>query len=327
MADDDETFEIPPRRTPGPPPFSSPHTVANEEGGIDIPPLRETAEEDENRRAHSRSRYSSFFAAAAMAALLMGGAFWWGFEVGRQNALEEEPPVERADLSPIKEAPIEPSGLQVPHQEVLVLRNIEDDDSVNARVTLAPEPEQPGAPAPRLVETDAPAARTVQTTQLPPPPVIRDTGTVASVRAPPQAVAPVSAAAPPPPLISATSSETPAASVATSLPTAPTASQRAAIQPAPAVAQVAATPANVGTFRVQLAAYRSPSAAATGWQTLQTRYDDLLGALESTVVQVNLGERGVFHRLQAGPYTSRATAENACTALRARNQACLVVRP
>ena len=103
MADDDETYEIPPRRTPGPPPFSSPHTVANEEGGIDIPPLRETAEEDANRRAHSRSRYSSFFAAAAMAAVLMGGAFWWGFEVGRQNVLEEEPPVERADLSPIKD--------------------------------------------------------------------------------------------------------------------------------------------------------------------------------------------------------------------------------
>lgn len=297
MADDDDTFEIPPRRTPGPPPFSSPHTVANEEGGIDIPPLRETAEEDENRRAHSRSRYSSFFAAAAMAAVLMGGAFWWGFEVGRQNALEVLLPVERADPSPIKEAPIEPSGLQVPHRDILVLRNVEDDDGLDAPVTLAPAPEQPGVPAPRLVETDAPAARAVETTQLPPPPVIRDTGTVAAVRPPPQAIAPVPVAAPPPTLIPATSSETPAA------------------------------PANVGAFRVQLASYRSPNAAATGWRTLQTRYEDLLGALESTVVQVNLGERGVFHRLQAGPYTSRATADNACTTLRARNQACLVVSP
>jgi cytoskeletal protein RodZ len=326
MANDDETFEIPPRRTPGPPPFSSPHTVANEEGGIDIPPLRETAEEDENRRAHSRSRYSSFFAAAAMAAVLMGGAFWWGFEVGRQNALEEEPPVERADLSPIKEAPIEPSGLQVPHQDVLVLRNIEDDDGVDAPVTLASAPEQPGAPAPRLVEPDVPSARAVETTQLPPPPLIRETGTLATVRPPPQTIAPVPAAAPPP-LIPATSSETPAAPEAMSLPTASTLPQRAAVQPTPAVAQVATSPANVGVFRVQLAAYRSPNAAATGWQTLQTRYEDLLGTLESTVVQVNLGERGVFHRLQAGPYTSRATADNACTALRARNQACLVVSP
>jgi cytoskeletal protein RodZ len=326
MANDDETFEIPPRRTPGPPPFSSPHTVSNEEGGIDIPPLRETAEEDEKRRAHSRSRYSSFFAAAAMAAVLMGGAFWWGFEVGRQNALELVPPVERADPSPIKAAPIEPSGLQVPHKDILVLRNVEDDDGLAAPVTLAPAPEQPVAPAPRLVETDGPAARAVETTQLPPPPVITDTGTVAAVRPPPQVIALVPAAAPPP-LIPATSSETSAAPVATSLPTAPTPPQTAAVQPAPVVAQIATAPSNVGAFRVQLAAYRSPNAAATGWQTLQTRYEDLLGALESTVVQVNLGERGVFHRLQAGPYTSRATADNACTALRARNQACLVVSP
>ena len=112
-----------------------------------------------------------------------------------------------------------------------------------------------------------------------------------------------------------------------SLPIAGTAPQTAAEQPTPAGSQVKTAPSNSRAFRVQLAAYRTPNAAATGWQTLQARYDDLLGELESTVVQVNLGERGVFHRLQAGPYTSRATADNACAALRARNQACLVVSP
>jgi len=322
MADDDDTFEIPPRRTPGPPPFSAPHAAANEDGGIDIPPLRETAEEDENRRAHSRSRYSSFFAVAAMAAVLMGGSFWWGFEVGQQNALEQVPPVVRADPSPIKEAPSEPGGLQVPHQDKLVLQDVEEDDGVEAPVTLAPAPEQPAAPAPRIVETDTPAARVVETTQLPPPPVIRDSGAVAAVRPPPQAVAVAPVAALPPPPIPVTNSET--AAVPAPAPAAP---QTAAVQPAPVVSQVAPSPANAGGFRVQLAAYRSPNAAATGWQTLKTRHEDLLGAIESTVVQVNLGERGVFHRLQAGPYTSRAAAANACTALRTRDQACLVVSP
>ena len=322
MADDDDTFEIPPRRTPGPPPFAGPHTAANEDGGIDIPPLRETAEEDENRRAHSRSRYSSFFAAAAMAAVLMGGSFWWGFEVGQQNALEQVPPVVRADPSPIKEAPTEPGGLQVPHQDKLVLQNVEEDNGVDAPVTLAPAPEQPAAPAPRIVETDTPVARAVESTQLPPPPVIRDGGAVAAVRPPPQAIAPAPGATPPPPPIPAPNSETSTAPAGAPLP-----APAAAVQPAPVVTQAAPSPANVGAFRVQLAAYRSPIAAATGWQTLKTRHEDLLGALESTVVQVNLGERGVFHRLQAGPYTSRAAAANACTALRARNQACLVVSP
>ena len=326
MADGDDIFEIPPRRTPGPPPVSSAYTGVNEESPIDIPPLRETAEEDENRRAHSRSRYSSFFAAAAMAAVLMGGAFWWGFEVGRQNALEVMPPVVRADPSPIKEAPIEQGGLQVPHRDKFVLRNIEDDDGVDASVTLAPMPEQPVAPAPRLVETDSPTFRAVETTKLPPPPVISDTGTAAAVRVPPQAIESAPAAVQPPPLISG-AGETSAGEVVTSPPIEATAPKAAAVQPAPAVAQVKTAPSNAGAFRVQLAAYRTPNAAATGWQTLQARYEDLLVGLESTVVQVNLGERGVFHRLQAGPFTSRATADNACAALRARNQACLVVSP
>lgn len=329
MADDDDTFEIPPRRTPGPPPFASPGTAANEDRGINIPPLRETAEEDENRRAHSRSRYSSFFAAAAMAAVLMGGAFWWGFEVGQQNALEQVPPVVRADPSPIKEEPTEPGGLQVPHQDKLVLQNVEEDDGVEAPVTLAPAPEQPAAPPPRIVETDTPAAQAVETTQLPPPPAIRDNGAVAAVR-PPPAVAPAPAVVPPPPPIPAANDEATVAPAPPPQPLTPSAPQTAAAAPAPTVTQpapAAPAPAATGAFRVQLAAYRTPTAAASGWQTLQTRHEDLLGALESTVVQVDLGERGVFHRLQAGPYTSRAAAENACTTLRARNQACLVVNP
>jgi hypothetical protein len=96
---------------------------------------------------------------------------------------------------------------------------------------------------------------------------------------------------------------------------------------ASAIPAAALSSANTESFRVQLAAYRTLNAAATRWQTLKTRHEDLLGALELTVAQVNLGERGVFHRLQAGPYTSRAVADNACTALRERNQACLVVSP
>jgi cell division septation protein DedD len=103
--------------------------------------------------------------------------------------------------------------------------------------------------------------------------------------------------------------------------------QTAAVELAPAVAQATLSTANTESFRVQLAAYRTPNAAVTRWKTLKTRHEDLLGALELTVAQVNLGERGVFHRLQAGPYTSRAVADNACTALRKRNQACLVVSP
>ena len=104
-------------------------------------------------------------------------------------------------------------------------------------------------------------------------------------------------------------------------------SQTAASELTPAVAQVSLSPENTLAFRVQLAAYRTPKAAANKWQILKTRHEDILGALELTVAQVNLGERGVFHRLQAGPYESRAVADSVCTVLRERDQACLVVSP
>ncbi|NQV81637.1 MAG: SPOR domain-containing protein [Alphaproteobacteria bacterium] len=319
MADDDDTFELPPRRAPGPPPFASPHPAANEDG-IHIPPLRESAEEEENRRASSRSRYGSFFAASAMAAVLMGGAFWWGFEVGKQNAFEQVPPVVRADPSAIKEAPNEPGGLQVPHQDKLVLRDTQGDGEAAAPVTLAPAPEQP-APPPRIVETDAPNTRGVETTQLPPPPVIRDDRPVTVVRPPPALSTPAPAVVPPPP-------PPPIPSVAETIAVTPAQNApapQATVAPQPLTAQPQA--AVTGGFRVQLAAYRSPEAAQTGWQALKTRYEDLLGALEPTVVRVDLGERGVFHRLQAGPYTDSGAAGAACIALQARNQGCLVVRP
>jgi hypothetical protein len=341
MVDQDDSMELPPRRNPGPPPsFASPNP-ANEDG-IDIPPLRESAEEDENRRAGFRSRLGSFLLAAAMGGILMGGAFWWGFEVGKQNALEQTPPVVRADPSPIKEAPEDPGGLQVPHQDKLVLQDAEQDNGVEAPVTLAPQPEQPVAPPPRLVETDA--ARTVDSDQLPPPPpALRNVPQ--PLRPPPAAPqAETQAAVPPPPPIPTADGEEAAATPVAPAGTPPAQSQPAAAPqpaalaqtqaaapapataPAPAPQQPAAAPA-AGGFRVQLAAYRTPEAALAGWKALQARYEDLLGSLEPTVVRADLGDRGVFHRLQAGPYVSTEAANAACTALRARNQACLVIRP
>ena len=78
---------------------------------------------------------------------------------------------------------------------------------------------------------------------------------------------------------------------------------------------------------MQLAAVRSDEAAKQEWNRLKNRYKEELGALSLTVQRVDLGAgKGVYHRIQAGPLDEEA-AERACTALKAKNQACLVVRP
>lgn len=80
--------------------------------------------------------------------------------------------------------------------------------------------------------------------------------------------------------------------------------------------------------RVRLASYREPGNAEKGWQILFKKHRDLLGSLKHTVVQVDLGpEKGVFHRLEAGPLPSGARAEAVCAEIKRRGDSCLAVRP
>ncbi|MBC7137112.1 MAG: SPOR domain-containing protein [Oceanibaculum nanhaiense] len=96
---------------------------------------------------------------------------------------------------------------------------------------------------------------------------------------------------------------------------------------APAQTQASIAAVSGGGFKVQLAAVRSDEAAKQEWNRLKNRYKEELGALSLTVQRVDLGAgKGVYHRIQAGPL-DEAAAERACTALKAKNQACLVVRP
>jgi len=43
--------------------------------------------------------------------------------------------------------------------------------------------------------------------------------------------------------------------------------------------------------------------------------------------RVDLGEKGVFYRVQAGPLADAAAAERLCAELKERKQGCIVVKP
>lgn len=91
--------------------------------------------------------------------------------------------------------------------------------------------------------------------------------------------------------------------------------------------ELAAAPQNFGKYRVQLAAFRAPSDAETAWNVARAQHRDALGALEAVVVEVDLGRRGVFYRLQAGPLPDQRSARQLCRTLQERGQSCLVVAP
>jgi hypothetical protein len=91
----------------------------------------------------------------------------------------------------------------------------------------------------------------------------------------------------------------------------------AAIAAKPAAAQ------KTGGTRIQLASVRSEEAARQEWDRLRRANPDLLGSVSATPVRADLGEKGVFYRLQTAPITD---ADRVCGELRRRNIGCIIAR-
>jgi len=81
------------------------------------------------------------------------------------------------------------------------------------------------------------------------------------------------------------------------------------------------------SVRIQIASMRSETQAQAQWLLAQKTEHDLLGALTLHVQRVNLGEIGVFFRVQAGPLGGIEAAKDLCSKLQQRKLGCLVVRP
>ena len=79
-------------------------------------------------------------------------------------------------------------------------------------------------------------------------------------------------------------------------------------------------------YVVQLASMNSERSANDAWAQMQRAHPDLLGDLTMTIQRADLGARGVFYRLQTGPFPNRATAEDMCWQLRSQKLDCLVVK-
>lgn len=78
--------------------------------------------------------------------------------------------------------------------------------------------------------------------------------------------------------------------------------------------------------RIQLGALRSEVAARAEWQRLRRAEPEILGHLSVETVRSDLGEKGVFYRIEAGPFASSAEASKICRELKRHKIACLLVR-
>jgi SPOR domain len=90
-----------------------------------------------------------------------------------------------------------------------------------------------------------------------------------------------------------------------------------------AVAAKLAVAQQTGDARIQLASVRSEEAARQEWDRIRRANPDLLGSVSATSVRADLGEKGVYYRLQTAPI---ADAARVCGELKRRNIGCMIAR-
>jgi cell division septation protein DedD len=143
--------------------------------------------------------------------------------------------------------------------------------------------------------------------------------------------------APPPPAPSpqreqppAAASSTPASPPAPPPAAIPQAQQSAAAPPGKTPPAQAAPPKTAATgaagTRLQLGSMRSEDAARQEWERIKRKNADLLGTLSATPIRADLGDKGIYYRIQTGPVADQAAAERICSELKQRSVGCLIAR-
>ena len=286
--------------------------------GDDEPP-RERASEKSSGRGGMRF-FGAVFAFAAIVGF--GSLIAYYFVQNRDGNLDPASiPVVRADPRPTKVRPDNPGGIDVPFQNTEIYDRLGQQSSGAAGRAQASRTTAPGTAERLMPGPETPMAR-----PQPPPAPVAAIPVVPEIVVPPDAVVvtpPARASIPP-----AGAAALPQAAPPPPAAPAPAAAPPATARPAPTpVPQVAVAPAAPSTgARIQLASVRDAADAQREWARVVRQYPDLLGSLTPQFVPADLGDRGIFVRVQAGPFASPEAARATCDALRARGAGCNVVR-
>ncbi|WP_303981347.1 SPOR domain-containing protein [Dongia mobilis] len=89
----------------------------------------------------------------------------------------------------------------------------------------------------------------------------------------------------------------------------------------------AAAPAIDGGYRLQLASVPNEGDVEGEWKRLKRRIGAPLDNLDLHVERADLGTKGIFYRLQAGPFADRSAAAATCEDIKAAGGDCLIVGP
>jgi len=81
------------------------------------------------------------------------------------------------------------------------------------------------------------------------------------------------------------------------------------------------------SWRLRLASYRSQDLARMGWTQLQQKYPGFLNGKDAIFPKIDLGPKGIFFRLEVGPFKTPKQAQQACQHIIRQGDGCLVLKP
>ncbi|TAJ38851.1 MAG: hypothetical protein EPO55_14390 [Reyranella sp.] len=278
-----------------------PRPVAHEPDSIPPPPRDSLLTLVNRRRGQILTVMVSIAAIASF-----GSVVWWAHNQDvKAGGRGLEPLVVQAPTTPSRVKPENAGGLVPPNQDKEVFNRI-----APGAVPSLPEKLLPGVDTPKL-----PAAG------LPAPAAPKPEATAAKTPTPVQPTAP-GAGPTPAPVQAAT---TPSASAQPA--SATTATTLVPTEAGPSIASLIENMSGpTGGWRVQIAAVKSEDVAKSTWARLQSAHGDVLANLRMQAVRVDLGDKGVWYRVQAGPLDEKQ-AQSICGTLKGRRADCVTVPP
>lgn len=301
----------------------------------------------EDRAPRRRSLWTVLTLSATVAVLF--AVLWYSYprEVEIRDRLSA--PLIRADSTPARVAPDEPGGMDIPHRDSAVfgamnsadaaenppvenLLAAEEEPMPRARLfaglnteTIESESASEGSPAEISADMDVPVqtiSRSGDADALP-------EDQAAPAPKPSLSASQDSVKNPPPKLAVRAEKQTekaPSLSEESSAPkTIPSAAQAAKAARTEPAAGAALGSATRGTHYVQLSSVRDRGQADREWASLKRQFSDPLGGLSMRVQEADLGAKGTYYRIQAGP-VSKERATTLCAAIKKNKPGgCLVV--
>lgn len=279
----------------------------------------------------------------------MIGVVWKLYTGGGSNT-GQDVPIVRADDNPFKVQPDEPGGMEIPHKDSTIFSSLNNDSDSRVENLLADEDKEEPMPRSqlfaglntedadidgqidgdmdiiaegdeavtegqeRLVEMTQEAEKVVEgviedgvESVMPPPPVVIREGEVTDATT--EAVMEIEEA---PAKVEAAPEPVPAPKPAPAPTPTPTPAPAPVAEPKPVAS------ASSGDYYVQLGSVKSAEGAEAEWKKIVGKYPSILSGYDHRVETANLGEKGTFYRIQAGP-VSKTKAVSTCEAIKKIN--------